>query len=89
MRGLRGGFGGAGSREFSNQDIYAPYPGPEGQAPAPGGREMYGFGGAGPGQAQGSYPAAPAFDGEPSQQIMVRNVCCVVLHSATISLTTL
>lgn len=87
-RGLRGGFRGgafrggfgaqAGGRDFSNQDIYADYSGPDQQA-APGGAglRMDGYGGTGHGYGGGvgggGYGAGFA-DAEPSQQIMVRNV---------------
>lgn len=71
--GFRGGYSGgggggaaAGGREFSNQDLYADYSGPDQSA---GGLRMdsYGsttYGGAGYG----------GFEPEPSQQIMVRNL---------------
>ncbi|KAL6300945.1 RNA-binding domain-containing protein [Sparassis latifolia] len=68
--GFRGGLGGAAGRDFSSQDLYADYSGPDQQAAAGGLRmDAYGagnFGGAGPGY--GGYEA------EPSQQIMVRNL---------------
>lgn len=84
--GFRGGFagghqaaaGGAG-RDFSNQDLYADYSGPD-QASTPtgpGGLRMdagsgyqAGFGG----QAAGFAGAAAYTEPEPSQQIMVRNL---------------
>ncbi|KAJ8693466.1 g-strand binding protein [Pleurotus ostreatus] len=74
--GFRGGFGaqaGAG-RDFSNQDLYADYSGPDQQAPGlrMDGYGAGGYGGAAPG-AMGGY--GPGYvDPEPSQQIMVRNL---------------
>ncbi|EGO03936.1 hypothetical protein SERLA73DRAFT_84149 [Serpula lacrymans var. lacrymans S7.3] len=90
-RGLRGGFrgsvrgggfrgggfahGGQG-RDFSNQDLYADYSGPD-QPTAPGGLRMdsysSGGGGFGGGYAGGSGGGNFA-EAEPSQQIMVRNL---------------
>ena len=76
--GFRGGFAaqaGAG-RDFSNQDLYADYSGPDQQA-APGGLRMdgYGTGGfAGAGAIGFNGPGAAYTEPEPSQQIMVRNV---------------
>jgi len=86
--GFRGGFagghsaggGGAAGRDFSNQDLYADYSGPD-QAPTtptgPGGLRMdanhgyqAGFGGQSGGFAGGAAYTEP----EPSQQIMVRNL---------------
>lgn len=86
--GFRGGFRGGGfaaqagaGRDFSNQDLYADYSGPDQQS-APGGLRMDGYGGGGGGYGGGGpvgYPGAGAGAGyvepEPSQQIMVRNVC--------------
>lgn len=82
-RGLRGGFrgsfrGGGGfrgggyasqgsGRDFSSQDIYADYPGPD-QSGGHGGLRMDSYGGGGYG---GGYSY---IEPEPSQQIMVRNV---------------
>ncbi|KAI1785974.1 RNA-binding domain-containing protein [Ganoderma leucocontextum] len=79
--GYRGGFAGGvpgvggGGRDFSSQDLYADYSGPDqqgnmrmapyGDGSAYGGAAGYGAGGAG--------GAAP-FEPEPSQQIMVRNL---------------
>ena len=79
LRGFRGGFSQAGGgRDFSNQELYADYNGPD-QSGAPygggggGGGGGYSGGGGGGGNSGfgggGSYP-----EGEPSQQIMVRNV---------------
>ncbi|KAI0063939.1 RNA-binding domain-containing protein [Artomyces pyxidatus] len=78
--GFRGGFGGAaaaGGRDFSNQDLYADYSGPDQQA---GGLRMDGFGagaavgaGAAAGFGVGGY-GAPGYEPDPSQQIMVRNL---------------
>lgn len=80
--GFRGGFAGhqaAAGRDFSNQDLYADYSGPD-QAAAtptgPGGLRMdgghgYNSGFAGPAAGFG---AAAYAEPEPSQQIMVRNV---------------
>ncbi|KAI0337219.1 RNA-binding domain-containing protein [Trametopsis cervina] len=64
--GFRGGFGGgAAGRDFSSQDLYADYSGPDQAGPGAG---SYG----GNGYAAGG--AYPGFDAEPSQQIMVRNL---------------
>ena len=76
--GFRGGFGAqAGGRDFSNQDIYADYSGPDQQAaPGGGGLRMDGYGSGGHAYAGGvgaGYGAGFA-EAEPSQQIMVRNV---------------
>ena len=74
-----GGFGGGGAgRDFSNQDLYADYNGPDssGGANGPGGgalrMDQYGGGGGGGGYGGGGYGG---YEPEPSQQIMVRNVC--------------
>ncbi|KAF8957855.1 hypothetical protein BDZ97DRAFT_1844401 [Flammula alnicola] len=82
--GLRGGFrggyqaGGGGGRDFSNQDLYADYSGPDQQAAPGGGLRMNNYGGGADtgygGAASGSYGGAAFVDGEPSQQIMVRNL---------------
>ena len=84
-RGLRGGFRGgfrggafaaqAGGRDFSNQDIYADYSGPE-QPTASGGLRMdaYGGHGGGGGYGAGGGYGGGGYDAEPSQQIMVRNL---------------
>lgn len=80
--GFRGGFaaqaGGAG-RDFSNQDLYADYSGPDQQAATGGGLRMdsYGAGGfaaSGPASYGGAGAGAGYTEAEPSQQIMVRNV---------------
>ena len=67
--GFRGGFagaaGGGAGRDFSSQDLYADYSGPD-QAGAAIGTYPQGQ------YAAGAYGAG--FDAEPSQQIMVRNV---------------
>jgi len=73
----RGGFQGGGGRDFSNQDLYADYNGPDqpGQGAYSGGGGGFGgqnqsFGGGG-----GSGGIGHGFpDAEPSQQIMVRNL---------------
>ena len=82
MRGFRGGGGGfsQGGRDFSNQELYADYNGPD----QPGAGATYGSGGAGysgggssgfgGGGGAGSGGGAPYTEGDPSQQIMVRNV---------------
>jgi len=74
--GFRGGYGGqAGAgRDFSNQDIYADYSGPD--QGAGGGLRMDNYGaGAGYGGSVGGFPSGPAYaEAEPSQQIMVRNL---------------
>jgi hypothetical protein len=78
--GFRGGFaaqaGGAG-RDFSNQDLYADYSGPDQQA-APGGLRMDNYGASGfPATGPAAFgPSGPGgyAEAEPSQQIMVRNV---------------
>jgi len=78
--GFRGGFGGqAGAgRDFSNQDLYADYSGPDQQAATPtgpGGLRMDGHGyNAGFGAGAGAGFGAAYTEPEPSQQIMVRNV---------------
>ncbi|KIJ95074.1 hypothetical protein K443DRAFT_134539 [Laccaria amethystina LaAM-08-1] len=86
--GLRGGFrggyaggGGGSGRDFSNQDIYADYSGPDQSAAAPvagAGMRMdaYGAGGHGGGYGgpAGGYGGGAYADAEPSQQIMVRNL---------------
>lgn len=86
--GFRGGYGGGGSgRDFSNQDIYADYSGPDQPSSRGGGAaaESDGYSG-----GFGNTPSGPRFGGagagggahfnaEPSQQIMVRNVCRVLL----------
>ncbi|KAF9047727.1 hypothetical protein BJ165DRAFT_1344497 [Panaeolus papilionaceus] len=81
--GLRGGFRGGfqgGGRDFSNQDIYADYSGPD---QAPGGLRSDNFnsapapyaGGGGGGGGGGGFGGGPGYtEGEPSQQIMVRNL---------------
>jgi RNA recognition motif-containing protein len=86
--GMRGGFRGGGfaaqaggaGRDFSNQDLYADYSGPDQQA-APGGLRMDGYGGGGGFAATGPAafggsggPGAGYTEPEPSQQIMVRNL---------------
>ncbi|KAL1673693.1 RNA-binding domain-containing protein [Schizophyllum commune] len=74
--GFRGGFrggggggygGGGGGRDFSNQDLYADYSGPDQ-------RGAYGGGYGGGGAYGGAAAAAPFPDADPSQQIMVRNL---------------
>ncbi|KAI0761322.1 hypothetical protein BD413DRAFT_591702 [Trametes elegans] len=76
--GFRGGFGGGASgRDFSSQDLYADYSGPDSQGGlrmgAYGGDSAYGATG-GAAAYGGSAGAAPGFEPEPSQQIMVRNL---------------
>ncbi|KAG5636045.1 hypothetical protein H0H81_009269 [Sphagnurus paluster] len=75
--GFRGGFGGGhggAGRDFSNQDLYADYSGPD-QGAAPGAMRMDNYGGGGYGGNVGGYQGAGAFvEAEPSQQIMVRNL---------------
>jgi len=65
--GFRGGFAGgaAAGRDFSSENLYADYSGPD-QSAAGG---LGGYGGYG-----GGYGGAAAFEAEPSQQIMVRNL---------------
>lgn len=68
-----GGYGGAAAgRDFSNQDLYADYIGPDQQS---GGLRMDGYGAppAAGFSAQAGYGAA-GYEPEPSQQIMVRNL---------------
>ena len=84
--GFRGGFGGGGGggggggagRDFSNQDLYADYNGPDSSGgpngPSGGGLRMDQYGGGG-GYGGGGYGG---YEPEPSQQIMVRNVCDIV-----------
>lgn len=71
--GGRGGYGrggyAAGGRNFSDQDLYKDYSGPDQQAG--------GYGGAYEGGYAGGYSSgygAGGYESEPSQQIMVRNV---------------
>ncbi|KAI0084056.1 hypothetical protein BDY19DRAFT_899142 [Irpex rosettiformis] len=65
--GFRGGYGGAAAgRDFSSQDLYADYSGPD-QA----GASVGGYGGSGYGGGAG-YGAG--FETSPNQQIMVRNL---------------
>lgn len=73
----RGGFAPSGpARDFSNQDLYADYSGPD-QPAAHSGLRMdgysSGYGSSGYGVA-GSGGAGGGYDAEPSQQIMVRNL---------------
>ena len=74
--GYRGGFAGGvaagGGRDFSSQDLYADYSGPDSQ----GNMRMGGYGDSGAYGGAGAYGAAAGagFEAEPSQQIMVRNV---------------
>lgn len=66
--GFRGGYSSQGAgRDFSSQDIYADYPGPD-QSGGHGGLRMDNYGG---GYGGGGYGY---IEPEPSQQIMVRNV---------------
>ncbi|KAI9062104.1 RNA-binding domain-containing protein [Trametes sanguinea] len=66
--GFRGGYAGApGGRDFSSQDLYADYSGPDSQ----GAMRIPAYGDAGYGTAGSAYGG---FDAEPSQQIMVRNL---------------
>ncbi|OCH89276.1 RNA-binding domain-containing protein [Obba rivulosa] len=64
LRGFRGGYPGASGRDFSSQELYADYSGPDQQG---GGMRIDAYGG-GFGGAYGG------FEPEPSQQIMVRNL---------------
>ena len=82
--GFRGGYAGAaGGRDFSSQDLYADYPGPDGAGSYASGGGGGGGGGGGPGAGTGFSGTGsgagcgyggPNFQPEPSQQIMVRNV---------------
>ncbi|KAJ7653345.1 hypothetical protein DFH06DRAFT_1093715 [Mycena polygramma] len=90
--GFRGGFrggayggggGGGAGRDFSNQDLYADYSGPDQGGAYGGGGGGGGGGGFGHGPGGGHGHGAAAFAGpggagyvepEPSQQIMVRNL---------------
>lgn len=81
--GLRGGgYSQAGGRDFSDQDLYADYPGPDQQGSGGGGggggggMRMGGYGGSGYGGGAGG----GFVEGDPSQQIMVRNVCYSFLY---------
>ncbi|KIM37052.1 hypothetical protein M413DRAFT_20390 [Hebeloma cylindrosporum] len=83
--GFRGGYSQAGGgRDFSNSELYADYSGPDQQA-APGGggggggggglrMDGYGGGGGYGAGAAGGFGGPQYADGEPSQQIMVRNL---------------
>ena len=80
--GFRGGYSQAGGgRDFSNSELYADYSGPDQQA-APGGgggggglrMDGYGGGGGYGAGAGGGFGGPQYAEGEPSQQIMVRNV---------------
>jgi hypothetical protein len=73
-RGGGGGYAAAG-RQFSDQDLYKDYSGPDQQAGgfAAAGYEGAGYAGAGSYGAGGGYGVG-GFEAEPSQQIMVRNV---------------
>lgn len=88
--GFRGSFGGGGGsgRDFSNQDIYADYSGPDQPSNARGTSDSYNGGGAGGGAGSGfgnggsssfggGAGGAAHFNADPSQQIMVRNVRCL------------
>ncbi|KAI0628597.1 RNA-binding domain-containing protein [Trametes polyzona] len=66
--GLRGGFGATGGRDFSSQDLYADYSGPDSQ----GGMRLGGYGDTA--YAASGASAYGGFEPEPSQQIMVRNL---------------
>jgi len=80
--GFRGGFGGQAGvgRDFSNQDLYADYSGPDQQAAAPTGpgqlrMDGHGYHAGGFAGAGAGFGGAPAYaEPEPSQQIMVRNL---------------
>ncbi|KAJ7916500.1 hypothetical protein B0H13DRAFT_2250318 [Mycena leptocephala] len=79
--GFRGGaYGGGAGRDFSNQDLYADYSGPDQAGAYAGGGGGGGGGGFGHGHApaHGTGFAGPGGAGyvepEPSQQIMVRNL---------------
>lgn len=88
--GFRGGFGGAaGGRDFSSQDLYADYSGPDSQ----GGLRLGAYSDTGAYTASGAtapYGAAAgaaAFEPEPSQQIMVRNVSARLFISDEVAYT--
>jgi len=75
--GLRGGFRGGfsqagGGRDFSNQELYADYSGPDQQAAPSGGLRMDNYGGSG--FSGGAQYGANYVEPDPSQQIMVRNL---------------
>ncbi|KAJ7233504.1 hypothetical protein B0H12DRAFT_1143876 [Mycena haematopus] len=82
--GFRGGFrggaygGGGAGRDFSNQDLYADYSGPDqGGAYGGGGGGGGGYGAHGGGHHGAAFaaPGGPGYvEPEPSQQIMVRNL---------------
>jgi hypothetical protein len=75
--GGRGGYGRGGyaasGRNFSDQDLYKDYSGPDQQAGGYGGTYEGGFTGTG-GYSGGYGGGAGGYEAEPSQQIMVRNV---------------
>ncbi|KAJ3574257.1 hypothetical protein NP233_g1895 [Leucocoprinus birnbaumii] len=72
-----GGFGGGAGRDFSNQELYADYNGPDSSGgpsgPGGGGLRMDQYGGGG-GGGYGGGGGFGAYEPEPSQQIMVRNL---------------
>ncbi|KAF8840580.1 RNA-binding domain-containing protein [Paxillus ammoniavirescens] len=80
--GFRGGYGHQGpGRDFSSQDLYADYPGPDQSGGHGGGLRMDSYGGGGGGGGGGGYTGGSGGGGaygyvepEPSQQIMVRNL---------------
>lgn len=85
--GLRGGYGGGAGRDFSNQDLYADYSGPDQQTG--GAMRVDGYAGSynGNGYAGGvAATAAVAYNLEPSQQIMVRNVRTSFSHYTSLPL---
>lgn len=90
LRGFRGGYAqAAGGRDFSNQELYADYNGPEQQGAAYGsGAGGGGGGGSTYSGSGGGYNPSSFPEGEPSQQIMVRNVSSVALMPEIYLLTT-
>ncbi|KAJ7734956.1 hypothetical protein DFH07DRAFT_754198 [Mycena maculata] len=77
FRGGAGGYGGPAGRDFSNQDLYADYSGPDQAGAAASSAYGGGFGAHGHGGAASfaTGPGGPGYvEPEPSQQIMVRNL---------------
>ena len=87
--GSRGGYQGQGAGRDFSQDLYADYSGPDQQQQQPSGLRMDGYSGppSGPAAQYGGGGYGSGFDAEPSQQIMVRNVCSPAFTPFLLSLT--